>query len=333
MSLRLMIGLISDANRACEHNSGVDDGSKALHLVSLFRSYQPFENLNFYKFLVNKLLLTTLLTLATATTLQAADGAVSQHAYKLHEVLGLPITNSMITTWVIAIVLIVAIRLAVGKASLIPTRGQAVVEGLYTGIESVMEPIVGKKMIGKVLPMLLCLFIFILINNWSGLIPGVGAFGWKDASGNIAEYYFRPANSDLNTTVALAGIAILGWLYFVLRYAGIKLLIFDLFGNKADKKETPAALYVFLSAVFLLVGCIEVVSIAIRPVTLSMRLFGNVLGGETLLTTILNMLPWYIPGALPFYLLETLVGLIQALVFTLLTAVYIGLICNHEEEH
>ena len=119
----------------------------------------------------------------------------------------------------------------------------------------------------------------------------------------------------------------------MLRYAGIKLLIFDLFGNKAEKATTPLPLYLFLSLVFIMVGFIEVISIAIRPVTLSMRLFGNVLGGETLLTTILNMLPWYIPGALPFYLLETLVGLIQALVFTLLTAVYIGLICNHEEEH
>jgi len=238
----------------------------------------------------------------------------------------------MMTTWVIAIVLILAVRFAVGRASLVPTKGQAVVEVFYTGIKSVMEPIVGKKMIGKVLPLLLCLFTFILINNWSGLIPGVGAFGYKDASGHLS-YFFRPANSDLNTTVALAAIAIGGWFYFVLRYEGIKLLILDIFGNKADKKETPLPLYIFLSGIFLLVGCIEVVSIAIRPVTLSMRLFGNVLGGETLLTTILSMLPWYIPGALPFYLLETLIGLIQALVFTLLTAVYIGLICNHEEEH
>ena len=280
---------------------------------------------------MNKLLPTVFLLAVSTTALSAADGAVSQHAYQLHEVMGFPITNSMITTWAIALVLIVVVRLAVGKASLVPTMGQAVVESIYSGIESVMEPIVGKKVIGKVLPLLLCLFTFILINNWSGLIPGVGAFGYQE--GDHLSYFFRPANSDLNTTVALAAVAIVGWLYFVLRYAGIKLLVFDLFGNKADKSSTPLPLYVFLSAVFLLVGCIEVVSIAIRPVTLSMRLFGNVLGGETLLTTILNMLPWYIPGALPFYLLETLVGLIQALVFTLLTAVYIGLICNHEEEH
>ena len=151
-------------------------------------------------------------------------------------------------------------------------------------------------------------------------------------SGHLV-YWFRPANSDLNTTAALALIAILGWAYFVFRYAGVKLFLYDIFGNKADKKETPMPLYIFLSLIFLLVGLIEMISIGIRPITLSMRLFGNIFGGETLLTKIIDMAPWYVPAALPFYMLETLVGLIQALVFVLLTAVYIGLICNHEEEH
>ncbi|WP_233246046.1 F0F1 ATP synthase subunit A [Coraliomargarita sinensis] len=281
---------------------------------------------------MNKLLPTVFVLLASATALNAAGGEVSSHAYQLHEIMGMPITNSMLTTWVIALALILAVRLAVGTPQLIPTKGQAVFESVYSGLESVMEPIVGSKLINKVLPLLICLFLFILINNWSGLLPGVGAFGFKDAEGNL-NYFFRPANSDLNTTIALAAIAMLGWLYFVLRYAGIKLLAHDLFGNKAEKDSTPLPLYFFLSLVFLLVGLIEVVSIGIRPLTLSMRLFGNILGGETLLAKIIDMLPWYVPGALPFYLLETLVGLIQALVFTLLTAVYIGLICNHEEEH
>jgi len=284
------------------------------------------------KFLVNKLLPTVFVLLASATALCAADGGVSPYAYQLHEFMGLPITNSMITTWVIALALIVTVRVAVGTPTLIPTKGQAVFEGIYSGLESVMEPIVGSKIINKVLPLLICLFLFILINNWSGLLPGVGAFGFRGAAGELT-YFFRPANSDLNTTIALAAIAMIGWLYFVLRYAGIKLLAHDIFGNKAEKGSTPLPLYLFLSVVFLLVGLIEVVSIGIRPLTLSMRLFGNILGGETLLAKITEMLPWYIPGALPFYLLETLVGLIQALVFTLLTAVYIGLICNHEEEH
>lgn len=281
---------------------------------------------------MNKLLPTFFFLSGTATSLYAADGAVSSHAYKVHELFGLPVTNSMLTTWFFAVVLILAVKIFVGRPTLIPSHGQAVFESVYEGIRGVIEPIVGRAMVSKTLPLLLCLFIFILINNWTGLLPFVGAFGMHDAQGNLI-YWFRPANSDLNTTVALSSVAILGWAYLVFRYAGVKLFLYDIFGNKADKKETPLPLYVFLSLIFLLVGVIEMISMGIRPITLSMRLFGNVLGGETLLTTILNMTPWYIPAALPFYLLETLVGLIQALVFILLTAVYIGLICNHEEEH
>lgn len=238
----------------------------------------------------------------------------------------------MLTTWFFAILIIVAVKVFVGRPEMIPNKGQAVFESIFEGIRSVIEPIVGHKMVPKTLPLLLCLFIFILINNWTGLLPGVGAFGMYDESGHLM-YWFRPANSDLNTTVALASVAIIGWAYFVFRYAGVKLFLYDIFGNKADKKETPMPLYIFLSLIFILVGFIELISIAIRPITLSMRLFGNIFGGETLLTKMINMVPWYVPAALPFYMLETLVGLIQALVFVLLTAVYIGLICNHEEEH
>lgn len=265
--------------------------------------------------------------------LAAADGGVSKYAYTLTEIGGVPITNSMVTTWVVAIVSIVVIRLVVGRPEMIPAKGQAVIESIYSGIQTTIQPIVGAKMVSKTFPFLLCLFLFIFINNYSGLLPGVGAFGHYDAEGNLT-YYFRPGTSDLNTTVALASIAMAGWLFFVLRYAGAKTLAFDLFGNKADKKTTPIYLYLFLSLIFLLVGFIEVISIAIRPVTLSMRLYGNILGGETLLATMLEKTAWYIPVAFPFYFLEMLVGLIQAFVFTLLVAVYIGLICNHDEaEH
>ena len=95
--------------------------------------------------------------------------------------------------------------------------------------------------------------------------------------------------------------------------------------TKADKKETPGWLYPILALVFIAVGFIEVFSIAIRPFTLSVRLFGNVFGGENLLE-----------GTgffFVFYFMELLVGLIQALVFTLLTSVYIGLLCNHGDDH
>ena len=282
--------------------------------------------------MLTKLLSVIIAFLGIVPLLQASGESVSSHAYKVHEIFGLPITNSILTTWFFAALIIIAVKVFVGRPQLIPNKGQAIFESVFEAIHSVTEPIVGRKMVSKTLPLLLCLFIFILINNWTGLLPGVGAFGVNDESGHLI-YWFRPANSDLNTTVALASVAIIAWMYFVFRYAGVKLFLYDIFGNKADKKETPMPLYFFLSVIFLLVGFIEMISICIRPITLSMRLFGNVFGGETLLSKIINMSPWYVPAALPFYLLETLVGLIQALVFVLLTAVYIGLICNHEEEH
>ncbi|MFW6354577.1 MAG: F0F1 ATP synthase subunit A, partial [Verrucomicrobiota bacterium] len=125
--------------------------------------------------------------------------------------------------------------------------------------------------------------------------------------------------------------ALFGWGYFVLRYAGFKTLIFDLFGNKADKEDVGVGMYVLLFPIFIGVGFIEVVSILFRPVSLSFRLYGNVFGGENLLANMTGLAPYVVP--VPFYFLETLIGLVQALVFTLLTAVYIGLICNHGDEH
>jgi len=261
--------------------------------------------------------------------------AVSPSPYKLIDdsLLGLPITNSMVMSWAISALIILAVRGLVGKPTLVPSAGQAVVENLLGGLKDIMEPIVGKPLIGKVFPLLIALFTFILIQNWSGLLPGVGAFGFYDEEGQL-KYWMRPGNADLNMTIALALIAaVAAWFYFVLRYAGIKTLLFDLFGNKADPEEVPKAIYILLFPIFFVVGLIEVVSIIFRPVSLSFRLFGNVFGGENLLANMTALASWIVP--VPFYFLEILIGAVQALVFALLTAVYIGLICNHGdgEEH
>lgn len=261
--------------------------------------------------------------------------AVSPSPYKLADegLLGIPITNSMAMSWVISLLIIFGVRFLVGKPTLIPSAGQAVVESLLGGIRDIMAPIVGNAMIRKVFPLLIGLFTFIIIQNWSGLIPGVGAFGFRDETGTI-KYWMRPGNADLNMTIGLALVAAVGaWFYFVLRYAGIKTLLYDLFGNKANPNDVPKAIYVLLFPIFFLVGLIEVVSILFRPVSLSFRLFGNVFGGENLLANMTELASWIVP--VPFYFLELLIGAVQALVFTLLTAVYIGLICNHgdDEEH
>ena len=211
------------------------------------------------------------------------------------------------------------------------------------------------------------LFTFIIISNWSGMIPGVGtvgedqlkvqfesaedqahfnglAVGSEERSKILADlkgegrvdehlnYFIRPANSDLNTTLALSAVSMIAWLYYILVYTGPKGVYQDLFGNKADKKEVPIPIYYLLTFIFIGVGFIEVISIMFRPVSLSVRLFGNMFGGENLLVSMHGLFAYLLP--IPFYFLEVLIGFVQALVFTLLVAVYIGLICNHgEEEH
>lgn len=279
---------------------------------------------------MNKLLPTVLLTFASASALQAADGGVSPSAYKLTEIFGLPLTNSIVTTWVISLLLIVVIRLSVGQPKLIPGKGQAVIENLIGGLKDLLESIVGKKAFPMAFPLLIGLFLFIMVHNWSALLPGVGVFGFYDDHGHL-KYWMRPANADLNATLGMALVAMATWLFISLKVAGAKFFIWELFGNKADKKETPKPIYIMLIPIFLMVGFIEIISIAFRPVSLSFRLFGNVFGGENLLVSMTNLAPFIVP--IPFYFYEVLVGVVQALIFTLLVAIYIGLMTNHDEDH
>lgn len=256
---------------------------------------------------------------------------VSPSAYELTEVLGLPITNAMVTSWVFSLIIILIFRHYASKPKLVPPLGQAVIENMVTGIRDIVVPIIGPQMVKPAFPLLMGLFTFILIQNWAGLLPGVGTFGFYDKNGNL-DYWFRPGNADLNMTIALALVAFFSWLYLILKYAGPKIIAYDLFGNKADKSEVPAIIYYSLFIIFFGVGLIEIISILFRPVSLSFRLFGNMFGGENLLMKMTGLIGYIVP--VPFYFLEILIGLVQALVFTLLVAVYIGLICNHEgEEH
>jgi F-type H+-transporting ATPase subunit a len=169
-----------------------------------------------------------------------------------------------------------------------------------------------------------------MVHNWSGLFPGVGVFGFVDGHGQL-KYWMRPANADLNSTLGMALIAMGAWLFISLKVAGPKFFAWELFGNKADKKETPMPIYFLMTIIFLGVGLIEVVSIAFRPVSLSFRLYGNVFGGENLLASMTGIAPYIVPAI--FYFYEVLVGVVQALIFTLLVAIYVGLMTNHDEDH
>jgi F-type H+-transporting ATPase subunit a len=255
---------------------------------------------------------------------------VSRQAADLFHLGHFPVTNAMVSGWVLSLLLILAVRAAMGRRpSAVPSRGQAALELLVEKLRGLLAPIVGERAITQVFPFLLLLFCYLLFENLSGLLPGVGAFGLERVGHFL--YFFRPPNGDLNGTVALALISFAAWIYFVFRYAGPSHFLKDTFGNKARRREVPLPIYLFLGAIFLGVGTVDIISILFRTVSLSFRLYGNVFGGENLIARMSGLCGYLLP--VPFYFLELLIGTIQALVFTLLTAVYIGLLTNGDESH
>lgn len=268
-----------------------------------------------------------------AATANAAEGHAAPaglNAYLDFLPAWLPVSNSIFTSFLITTLLIIGVRLAVGTPKIVPGRGQAVLESLIGTLREMLEPIVGKKAMPGAFPVLLCLFVFIFVHNLSGLLPFVGTAGWGHVDPESGKFIvdaplLRPHTSEANGTLALSLFSFGAWLILIFKYAGPGIIWHDLFGNKAGKGELNPAMYYFLSVVFFLVGLIELVSIGMRPITLSARLFGNVFGGENLL---------HATGfVFIFYFLEVIVGLVQAFVFTLLSSVYIGLICNHGDDH
>ena len=242
----------------------------------------------------------------------------------------------MVTSWVVSLIIIAIIRIAVGKPKLVPGKGQIIVESAIGTLRSIVQPIVGKQAFYPSFWLLSGLFFFILLHNVSGLFPGVGTIFHEEVKDGLKQWkpVLRPGNADLNMTLALAMVSMICWLYFIFRYAGIKVILYDLFGTKAKKEVVGKVIYTFLVPLFLAVGVIEILSIIFRPVSLTFRLYGNVFGGESLLHKMMLLgekihLAWIVP--LPFYMMELLIGVVQALVFMLLVAVYIGLICNHSE--
>jgi F-type H+-transporting ATPase subunit a len=247
------------------------------------------------------------------------------------------VTNSMVVTWTVAVLLIVLAQAATRNLKQVPEGLQNFWEWLVESLHDFLEGIVGSDLVKQTFWFFATVFIFILASNWFGLIPGVGTIGWghPDASGSlhhISEPVLRGVNADLNMTLAMSMVFFVCWTYWALKANGPAGFILHIFGPKGD---TTGLLKVLMIAVFVLVGVLEVVSILFRPVSLSFRLFGNIFAGENMLETMTTLggwsAGWLLP--IPFYFMELLVGLVQALVFMLLTSVFTLLICQHEEGH
>lgn len=248
-----------------------------------------------------------------------------------------PVTNSMITGWLAALILIaVSVRFRRQVRAGRHTMFTGAIEALVIFLNGFLADIMGEKLAKKTFWLLGSFFIFILCSNWLGLFPGIGSVGWGHSTEHmfkVTQPLFRGVNADLNTTLALGALFFLFWFIWAWKENGPVGILKHIF---APRGGATGIMYFVMTVVFLAVGLLEVFSIIIRPFSLALRLYGNIFAGEVMLETMLHKIPalgWLLP--VPFYLMEVLVGLIQAFVFTLLSAVFVMLICSHEntEEH
>jgi F-type H+-transporting ATPase subunit a len=260
------------------------------------------------------------------------EHGLTQKAVEITRIFGFPITNSMAVSWIVALSLIVLAQVATRNMKQVPEGAQNFLEWLVEGLYKFLEGIIGGHLAQKTFWFFATVFIFILAGNWMGLIPGVGSIGW----GHQASHHFqidrpllRGANADVNMTFAMALVFFACWIVWALQEVGPFGFLKELF---APKGQTTGLLKLLMVFVFFAAGCLEIISILFRPISLSFRLYGNIFAGENMMEAMANLVPgfgWLIP--IPFYFLELLMGLVQALVFMLLTAVFTLLICQHEE--
>ena len=246
------------------------------------------------------------------------------------------ITNSLINSWVIVVLVLILALVLKKKTKAVPGKMQNIIELVMEWFLGICDSVTGdRKKSWKFLPFVLAFFFFVLLNNWLGLLPGVGSIGQivRTNGENFFVPFLRGATADLNTTLALATIGVVAshiigvwtigaWKYLN-KFVNIKILL------EIPKKvwKDPAVLIVNPIKAF--VGLIEIVGEAAKVASLSFRLFGNIFAGEVLLASMSAIMAWFLP--LPFMFLEIIVGLIQALIFSILILIYLSISTTAEE--
>lgn len=248
---------------------------------------------------------------------------ISIAAEKLFSLGALPITNALLIGGIVSTLLMVAFTSLMRNLKDVPRGFQNIVEIIFEGLLDLVESVTqDKKQALQFFPLIATIFLFVLCANWAGLLPGLGTVGlshMKEGHATIIPF-LRSTSADLNFTLALSvivvvvvqvtGIAALG----IRRYAG-KFLI--------SPFHKPYVIGMF-------VGILELVSEIGKTISFTFRLFGNVFAGEVLLTVMLHLVPYILP--LPFLFLEIFVGFIQAVVFAMLTLVFLKM-ATVEMEH
>jgi F-type H+-transporting ATPase subunit a len=273
------------------------------------------------------------MTSSAETTQTETAHEVTLSAEPITNVGSFTITNSLLNTWLVVLIVLVFSVILKNKLKKIPRGLQNVVEIIIDGALNLCDSVTGdRKKSEKVFPIVFTFFVFILLNNWLGLLPGIGSIGFIE--GHTFVPYFRGGTADMNTTLALALISVVGANIFgVTAVGGWK--YFNKFVNVKAFLDIPRhirkdASIVVVNPIKFFVGLIEIVGEVAKVASLSFRLFGNVFAGEVLLSSIAVIFAFGLP--IPFMFLEIIVGFIQALIFAMLSLVYYTIAVS-EHEH
>lgn len=246
------------------------------------------------------------------------------------------VTNSLLNSFATVLILALFFVAAGKRAAKIPRGVQNFFEMILEGALDFADTVTGDRKKSQLfMPLVLGLFLFILINNWLGLFPGVGTIGFVEAHEGHQVFVplFRGGTADLNTTLALAlfsvvtvhvlGAAAVGTWNHLNKFINIKTIMAI---PKEFAKDKNA---VFINPIKAFVGLIEIIGEVAKVASLSLRLFGNIFAGEVLIASMMTLFAFVLP--LPFMFLEILVGVVQAAVFAILVLVFLSMFSVAEE--
>ena len=262
---------------------------------------------------------------------------VTLFAEPIFHIGNLTITNALLTSWVVVVIIVVLSIFLRKKTKTVPGKLQNLFEIMIDAALDLCDQVTGDRAISvKIFPIAISVFFFILLNNWLGILP-LGGFGIveKGTEGLSFVPFLRGGTADINTTIALAVMAVVGANIFGVFSLGLwktfnKYVNLKVLGGIFTKIRHDPTIIIVAPITFF-VGLIEIVGEFAKIASLSFRLFGNVFAGEVLLVSMAALVAYVVP--IPFLFLELLVGVVQALIFSILLVVYFTIAASDHDEH
>ena len=239
---------------------------------------------------------------------------ISIAAEPLFYIFSFPVTNTIVVTLGVSLLIIAASAILKSRVRLIPRGFQNIVESVLEALLNLVDSVTqDRRQTKRFFPLVATIFIFVILSNWVEVLPGLGTIGLlgEHHGKQILVPFLRSGSADLNMTLALAIISVMS-----AQILGIAAIGMGKYARKffVNPFRPPYFIGTF-------VGVLELISEVAKLISFSFRLFGNIFAGEVLLMVMLFLVPYFVP--LPFLFLELFVGFIQALVFSMLTLVFL----------